>query len=196
MRARILVVEDNAANLELARYLLASAGYEVLLATNGAKGLEVATRELPDLIISDLQMPVMDGYALIAELRRSQRCMYIPVLALTAFSMPGDRDDVMRAYAVDTSANPTLTEVAHGAEEARISLPIVSSHGSEPGTGVVWTINRDWLRAYDAEALGAPIFVASLPPWSFGSAFTTPLQANGRVYVGATGAVLVFGLSN
>jgi len=97
MRARILVVEDNAANLELARYLLASAGYEVLLATNGAKGLEVATRELPDLIISDLQMPVMDGYALIAELRRSQRCLYIPVLALTAFSMPGDRDDVMRA---------------------------------------------------------------------------------------------------
>lgn len=71
MPARILVVEDNAANLELARYLLASAGHEVLLATNGVQGLEVATRERPDLIISDLQMPVLDGYGLIAALQRT-----------------------------------------------------------------------------------------------------------------------------
>ncbi|CAN7737017.1 response regulator [Pseudorhodoferax sp. LjRoot39] len=97
MPARILVVEDNAANLELARYLLASAGHEVLLATNGVQGLEVATRERPDLIISDLQMPVLDGYGLIAALQRTPPCDSIPVLALTAFSMPGDREQIMRA---------------------------------------------------------------------------------------------------
>lgn len=97
MPARILVVEDNAANLELARYLLASAGHEILLATHGAEGLDVATRERPDLVISDLQMPVMDGYALIAALQRTPGCDRIPVLALTAFSMPGDREKIMRA---------------------------------------------------------------------------------------------------
>nr|WP_145545442.1 response regulator [Variovorax boronicumulans] len=97
MAARILVVEDNAANLELARYLLASAGHEVLLAGDGRAGLALAMREQPDLIISDLQMPVMDGYALMAALRASPACAQTPVLALTAFSMPGDRDAVMRA---------------------------------------------------------------------------------------------------
>jgi CheY-like chemotaxis protein len=97
MAARILVVEDNAANLELARYLLASAGHEVLLAGDGQAGLVLATHERPDLIISDLQMPLMDGYALIAALKAAPACAQIPVLALTAFSMPGDRDEVMRA---------------------------------------------------------------------------------------------------
>jgi outer membrane protein assembly factor BamB len=106
------------------------------------------------------------------------------------------RDDVMRAYAVDTGAHPALTEIAHGSEPARLSQPIVSSSGRTAGTGVVWTINNDHLLAYDAEALGAPIFDARVPPWSFGSAFQTPLQANGRVYVGSTGAVAVFGLSD
>ena len=97
MAARILIVEDNAANLELARYLLAAAGFEVLLATQGEQGLASARLHQPDLIVSDLQMPVMDGYALIAELRRDPACRDIPVLALTAFSMPGDEARVMAA---------------------------------------------------------------------------------------------------
>jgi two-component system cell cycle response regulator DivK len=97
MAARILIVEDNAANLELVRYLLVSAGYEVLLAHNGAQGLELAQREQPDLIVSDLHMPVMDGYALIEALRRTPPCDTIPVVALTAFSMPGDRESIMQA---------------------------------------------------------------------------------------------------
>ena len=97
MKVRILLVEDNAANLELARYLLAAAGHEILLATNGAQGLDVARAERPDLIVSDLQMPVMDGYAMIAELKRDPACSGIPVIALTAFSMPGDESRVMQA---------------------------------------------------------------------------------------------------
>jgi CheY-like chemotaxis protein len=97
MKARILLIEDNPANLELARYLLAAAGYEVVLAVHGAQGLELARTERPDLILSDLQMPVMDGYALIAELKRDDACRDIPVVALTAFSMPGDEARVMQA---------------------------------------------------------------------------------------------------
>lgn len=114
MQARILVVEDNAANLELARYLLASAGYKILLATNGAEGLDVATREQPDLVISDLQMPVMDGYALIAALQRTPRCARIPVLALTAFSMPGDREQIMRAGFAGYLSKPIEPELFIG----------------------------------------------------------------------------------
>ena len=127
MQARILVVEDNAANLELARYLLASAGHQVMLATDGAQGLEIATQEIPDLIISDLQMPAMDGYALIAELKRTPRCMHIPVLALTAFSMPGDRDEVMRAGFSGYLSKPIEPELFIGQIAAFLGAP------DEPG---------------------------------------------------------------
>jgi two-component system, cell cycle response regulator DivK len=97
MAARILVVEDNPASLELARYLLVAAGHTVLLAIDGAQGLAVARVERPDIIVSDLQMPGMDGFAMIAQLRADAACCDIPVVALTAFSMPGDETRVMQA---------------------------------------------------------------------------------------------------
>ncbi|APW40563.1 two-component system response regulator [Rhodoferax koreense] len=97
MRARILVIEDNAANLELARYLLCAAGHEVLAATDGHAGLLLAQQQHPDLVISDLQMPGLDGYALLSALQQDPGCQHIPVLALTASSMPGDRETVIRA---------------------------------------------------------------------------------------------------
>ena len=106
------------------------------------------------------------------------------------------RDDVMRAYAVDTSAQPSLSDTAQGTLAARNSLPVVSSHGSDAGTGVVWTVGRDRLDAYDAQALGAPIFEGAFPPWSAGTAFLTPLVVNGKVYVGTSGGVAVFGLTD
>ena len=70
MNTRVLLIEDNAANLELARYLLAAAGYEVSLASDGAQGLELARKEQPDLIVSDLQMPVMDGFQVMEQLKK------------------------------------------------------------------------------------------------------------------------------
>ena len=106
------------------------------------------------------------------------------------------RDDVLRAYALETQPAPRLTEVAKGTEVATNSIPIVSSRGNEAGTGIVWTINHTDFRAYDAQALGKPIFEATIPPFNGGSVFVTPLQANGRVYVGTDSAVLVYGLSN
>lgn len=114
MRARILIVEDNPANLELARYLLASAGHEVLQATDGAMGLAIAEREQPDLIVSDLQMPRMDGFALIEALRGHPACATIPVVALTAYSMPGDEEDVMRAGFVGYLSKPIEAELFVG----------------------------------------------------------------------------------
>jgi CheY-like chemotaxis protein len=95
MTARILVVEDNAANLELVRYLLANSGYTVLVARDGAQGLELALLERPDLILCDLQMPVLDGYQLLAKLRENAERKDWVVIAVTAFSMPNDRLKVM-----------------------------------------------------------------------------------------------------
>jgi len=106
------------------------------------------------------------------------------------------RGDVMRAYALDTSAGPRLNEVAQGTVTANNSIPTVSSNGNLEGTGIVWTVDKSTIAAYDAQALQAPIFEASIPPYSAGSAFITPVVANGRVYVGTTNAVIVFGLSD
>lgn len=97
MAARILLVEDNEANLELAKYLLEMGGHTVLTAEDGAEGLAVARREHPDLMISDLQMPVMDGYEFLRQVRLDASLKELPVIALTAFSMSGDRKKVLVA---------------------------------------------------------------------------------------------------
>lgn len=97
MAARILVIEDNAANLELVRYLLSFSGYTVLEARDGAQGVDMALRERPDLIICDLQMPLLDGYQVLARLREAPAGAATVVVAVTAFSMPNDRQKVMTA---------------------------------------------------------------------------------------------------
>src|SRR5690606_32935896 len=71
MPARILIVEDNTANLELVRYLLESAGYRTLSAMDGVEGLAMARREKPDLVLCDLQLPQLDGYGVLQGLRES-----------------------------------------------------------------------------------------------------------------------------
>lgn len=97
MPARILVIEDNEANLALVRYLLSFSGHTVLEARDGEQGVAVALSERPDLVVCDLQMPRLDGYQVLAALRQDMGCMAIPVVAVTAFSMPNDRQKVMTA---------------------------------------------------------------------------------------------------
>lgn len=94
MSARILIIEDNAANLELLRYLLAFNGYEVLQARDGLEGVATALQQRPDLILCDLQMPGLDGYQVLARLRGQVEAV---ILAVTAFSMPHDQENVMTA---------------------------------------------------------------------------------------------------
>jgi CheY-like chemotaxis protein len=131
MKARILLVEDNPANLELARYLLAAVGHEILVATDGAQGLAVARAARPDLIISDLQMPIMDGYALIAELKLDPACREIPVIALTAFSMPGDESRAMQA-GFDGYLSKPIEPEQFTAQIAQFLLSIRPAAGSPP----------------------------------------------------------------
>ena len=97
MSARILLIEDNAANRELARYLLAHAGHQVFSASNGLEGLEQVRAHQPDLVICDLQMPLLDGYGVLARLRSQPETAGLVVVAVTAFSMPDDERRVLSA---------------------------------------------------------------------------------------------------
>jgi CheY-like chemotaxis protein len=97
MAARILIIEDNAANLELLRYLLEHSGYRVRGALDGVEGIAAAHADVPDLIVCDLQMPRLDGYEVLARLRQHPGCARIPIIAVTAFSMPDDERKVRNA---------------------------------------------------------------------------------------------------
>jgi two-component system cell cycle response regulator DivK len=92
MPDRILVVEDNPKNLKLVRDVLQYWGYQVLMATSGEEGVELAAQELPDLILMDLQLPGIDGHEALRRLRQEPATRAVPVVAVTAFAMQDDRD--------------------------------------------------------------------------------------------------------
>jgi two-component system cell cycle response regulator DivK len=95
--ARILVVEDHAANMALAVFLLESAGHAVLSATDAEAGLALARDEQPDLILMDIQLPGMDGLEATALLKAEDATRAIPVVALTALAMKGDEERIRAA---------------------------------------------------------------------------------------------------
>ncbi len=90
--AKILVIEDNAANMKLACLLLRNAGHTVLCAVDAEIGLTLARTDPPDLILMDLQLPGMDGLAATALLKRDGTTTAIPIIALTALAMKSDRE--------------------------------------------------------------------------------------------------------
>ncbi|MGA8599021.1 MAG: response regulator [Bryobacteraceae bacterium] len=94
---RILVAEDSPASLELLRTVLESAGYEVVEAVDGLDAVQKASSNSVDLVLLDLQMPKMDGFAVLAELRKNARFRTIPIIALTASAMRGDRERALEA---------------------------------------------------------------------------------------------------
>ncbi len=95
--ATVLIVEDNAANMKLAKFLLQSAGHSVLSATDAEAGLTLARNEQPDLILIDIQLPGMDGLEATALLKRDDATRAIPVIALTALAMKGDEERIRAA---------------------------------------------------------------------------------------------------
>jgi len=90
--SRILVIEDNEDNLSLMRLLLERANYEVLSAVDGFSGLELAQAERPDLILLDLAMPEIDGWAVARKLKGDIITRSIPIIAVTAHALPKDRE--------------------------------------------------------------------------------------------------------
>lgn len=97
MSVRILVIEDDPASQELMSYLLGAHGYVALTASRGDEGVEVARRERPDLVICDIQLPGLDGYAVARMLKAEEALRAIPLVAFTALAMVGDRERVLAA---------------------------------------------------------------------------------------------------
>lgn len=95
--ARILIIEDNPANVELMAFLLAAYGHTPVAAPDGARGVAAARAERPDLVACDVNLPGMNGFAVLAALKAEPRLEGVPVLAVTALAMAGDREKVLAA---------------------------------------------------------------------------------------------------
>jgi CheY-like chemotaxis protein len=97
MSSRILVVEDNEMNMQLFEYLLEESGFEIVKATSGEEALRLAGEANPDLILMDIHLPGMDGLSVVRELKSGGKLTGVPILALTAHAMRGDRDRFLQA---------------------------------------------------------------------------------------------------
>jgi CheY-like chemotaxis protein len=95
--SKVLIAEDNAVNRELLRELLEMRGYIVVEACDGGEALRVIEETQPDLLLLDIGMPVLDGFAVVAKIRENPRLAQLPVVAVTAYAMQGDREKILNA---------------------------------------------------------------------------------------------------
>lgn len=105
----ILIVEDSATNRKLVETILLPHGYRLLSATDGEEAIAIATRELPDLILMDLQLPRLSGYEAISALKAQPKTAHIPIVALTAHAMNYEREQALALGCVDYITKPINT---------------------------------------------------------------------------------------
>lgn len=114
---KVLVIEDNENNLKLITYALKRSGYQVIAASNGTTGMELATSENPFFIILDVDLPDINGLQVAQEIRANSLCQQIPIIVMTSFAMRGDRERIL-SYGVngyfDKPINPlTIIQEIH-----------------------------------------------------------------------------------
>ncbi len=124
---RILVADDNAASRDLLRYLLRGPGREILDARDGHEALAGIERHQPDVVLLDIQMPALDGYEVVARLRRDPRFRSVPVIAVTAQAMVGERERSLAA-----GFNEYMTKPVDGAALRRtVDRLLAARNGTE-----------------------------------------------------------------
>jgi len=99
MSATILIIEDNEQNLYLMQFLLEKNGYKIISARTGIDGIQMAISMQPDAILLDIQLPGMSGYMVASEIRQNKTLADIPIIAVTSYAMPGDREKALAAGA-------------------------------------------------------------------------------------------------
>ncbi len=104
--AKILLVEDNEMNRDMLSRRLTKRGHDVLIAVDGKQGLDMATSENPEIILLDMSLPVMDGWEAARRLKADDGTNGIPIIALTAHAMAGDREKCLEAGADDYDTKP------------------------------------------------------------------------------------------
>lgn len=104
--SKLLLVEDNEMNRDMLVRRLKRAGYDVAIAVDGAQGVQMALADLPDLVLMDMSLPVMNGWDATRAIRADLRTRAVPIIALTAHAMPGDRDKAIEAGCNDYDTKP------------------------------------------------------------------------------------------
>jgi two-component system, cell cycle response regulator DivK len=107
---KILLVEDNEMNLDMLSRRLERKGFQVVIATNGQQGVELALSELPDIILMDMSLPVLDGWQATRQIRTVHETEAIPIIALTAHAVSGDREKCLEAGANEYETKPVKFE--------------------------------------------------------------------------------------
>ena len=122
-----MVIEDNPTNLQLVMYLLQAIGHEVSGAQDGDKGIEIARHDKPQLILLDIHMPKMDGYEVARRLREDSDCRHIPIVAVTALAMVGDREKLLASGFDGYISKPIEPETFSAKVQEFLGLPASSS---------------------------------------------------------------------
>ena len=104
--SKILIVEDNEMNRDMLSRRLIRKGFEVVMAEDGQKGVDMSVSERPDLILMDLSLPVMDGWQATSTIKKSEETKDIPIIVLTAHAMAGDREKALEAGADEYDTKP------------------------------------------------------------------------------------------
>ena len=119
--AKILLVEDNEMNRDMLSRRLQSRGYQVVLAVDGQSGVEMAQNQAPDLVLMDMSLPVLDGWEATRRLKADAPTKHIPIIALTAHAMSGDREKALDAGCDDYDTKPIELPRLLGKIEALLS---------------------------------------------------------------------------
>lgn len=106
MKVKVLIIEDNVQNMYMLTYLLESENYDVLQASSGPIGIDMALNKKPDIILLDIQLPKMDGYHVATELRKRDELKNIPIIAVTSYAMPGDKEKALASGATGYIEKP------------------------------------------------------------------------------------------
>ena len=132
--ARILLVEDNELNRDMLSRRLERRGHVVLVAVDGAAGVAAAQAERPDLILMDMSLPVLDGWEATRRLKAAEATRTIPVIALTAHAMSGDREQALAAGCDDFDTKPVDLPRLLGKIDALLATPEASPNATSEGT--------------------------------------------------------------
>lgn len=106
MRTKILIIEDNEQNMYMLTYLLQSEGYDIIQAYSGITGVEFAKEENPDIVLLDIQLPEMDGYEVAEKLIQIEAMKDTPIIAVTSYAMPGDKEKALESGATGYIEKP------------------------------------------------------------------------------------------
>lgn len=173
MAARILIIEDNLANMDLMVYLLQAYGHQPLQSTDGERGLAMALRERPDLIICDVHLPKMDGYAVVQALKADAAVKHIPVVAVTALAMVGDREKLLSAGFDAYLSKPIEPEHFIGQVESFLNpekhstgMPQASADEKDASAAVV-ELRSARILVVDDTAVNSELIRSTLAPFGY-----------------------------